>query len=368
MKAEQRSADFTSEKRVYIGLDVHRKTYQARALVDGEVLQRWVRLPADAEGLMRWTERHYGEAEVIFGYEAGFCGLELSRTLQAGGYVCKVLNPADIPSTNRERVHKNDGSDSGKIARALASPDTRYNYQLDREAERLRQNVRAGWDYNGQVRHWKHRIVMQAHYLGLRLPSTEQGHYSWSRASRMQFQQQVQTDGRLDLVLSLESLDWALQQQQRYWAALDEQLRHSRYSKLYGLLQTVPGIGPLLSAVLTTEIVDMDRFASGHHLRQYIGLVPSESSSGEREQHGRISRRGNALLRWAFVQAAWRAVDCDSELCLRYVAWKKRGLDANKAIVKLACLLIERVRAVWRSGQPYQTPTPRAAPDAQLAG
>ena len=132
-------------------------------------------------------------------------------------------------------------------------------------------------------------------------------------------------------------------------------MRSKKYKKLYYLLRSVTGIGPLTAASLITEIGDMKRFKNFYHLNSFIGLLPMEHSSGEREQKGRITVRKHRQLRSDLVECAWTAKRTDPALALYYSEQIKKGKNGKAAIVKVARKLLSRIRYVWLSGEPYQT-------------
>ena len=132
-------------------------------------------------------------------------------------------------------------------------------------------------------------------------------------------------------------------------------MRSKKYKRLYYLLRTVTGIGPLTAAALITEIGDMKRFASFYDLNSFIGLMPMEHSSGEKELRGRITIRKHRQLRSELVECAWAAKRNDPALALYYSEQIKRGKNGKAAIVKVARKLLSRIRHVWLSGEPYQT-------------
>jgi transposase len=132
-------------------------------------------------------------------------------------------------------------------------------------------------------------------------------------------------------------------------------MRSKKYNKLYYLLRSVTGIGPLTAAGLLTEIGDMKRFATFYHLNSFIGLMPMEHSSGEKELKGRITVRKHRQLRSDLVECAWTAKRTDPALALYYSEQIKRGKNGKAAIVKVARKLLSRIRYVWLSGEPYVT-------------
>lgn len=97
-------------------------------------------------------------------------------------------------------------------------------------------------------------------------------------------------------------------------------------------LQTLPGVGPILAAVMALEIDTIDRFRSAPKLCAYAGLVPSTYSSGGKTSHGRMLRFCNRWLKWAFIEAAWVAVGCSDYFGHHYRRHRARGKGANEAI------------------------------------
>ena len=132
-------------------------------------------------------------------------------------------------------------------------------------------------------------------------------------------------------------------------------MRSKKYNKLYYLLRTVTGIGPLTAANLLVEIGDMKRFENFYHFNSFIGLMPMEHSSGEKELKGSITVRKHRQLRSDLVECAWAAKRNDPALALYYSEQIKRGKNGKAAIVKVARKLLSRIRYVWLSGQPYQS-------------
>ena len=107
--------------------------------------------------------------------------------------------------------------------------------------------------------------------------------------------------------------------------------------------------------LLISELFTIERFASGDHLASYVGLIPTRHSSGDKDGVGSIIVRSNRRLRATLIEASWRAISVDPGLARYYQQQKSQGkLPANKAIIKVARKLLNRIRYVWRSGQAYQ--------------
>ncbi len=131
-------------------------------------------------------------------------------------------------------------------------------------------------------------------------------------------------------------------------------MRSKAYKQLYYLLRTITGIGPLTAALLITEIGDMKRFPSFYELNSFIGLMPMEHSSGEREVKGRLTIRRHRQLRSDLIECAWTAKRTDPALQLYYHQQLKRGKEPKLIIVKIARKLLSRIRYVWLTGNAYE--------------
>ena len=119
------------------------------------------------------------------------------------------------------------------------------------------------------------------------------------------------------------------------------------------LLRSVSGVGMLTSAIILTELWDMNRFSNRDQLNSYVGLTPRMYSSGETERVGSITPRRNTQLRTAIVEASWVAIKRDSSLLTSYEQYCKR-MKGSKAIIKIARKLLSRIRYVMINETPYE--------------
>jgi transposase len=129
--------------------------------------------------------------------------------------------------------------------------------------------------------------------------------------------------------------------------------KQDRYSSNVKLLVTIPGIGRLTAMILLTEIGDISRFKKLDDLCSYIGLIPNVYSSGETERIGDITRRGNKRLRSFLIESSWIAVRKDPALGCKYHELCTR-MPGNKAIIRIAKKLINRVRYVLLNKEEYE--------------
>jgi transposase len=128
--------------------------------------------------------------------------------------------------------------------------------------------------------------------------------------------------------------------------------RTPKYEKNVELLMTVPGVGEITSMIIATELCDINRFGNFKHLNGYVGLVPSEDSSGDEIKKGPINHRGNKILRTKLIESAWVAVRKDSALIQTFQKLSKR-MKKCKAIIIIAKKLLSRIFFVLKNQKKY---------------
>lgn len=119
-----------------------------------------------------------------------------------------------------------------------------------------------------------------------------------------------------------------------------------------GYLRSIPGIGFITAITFYTEIVDIYRFRTLDHMSSFVGLVPSVHSSGDHEWNGRLTNRKNGYLRHMLVEAGWIAIRKDTALLLAFNKLTKK-MSKQKAIIRIARKLLNRIRYVWLSQKAY---------------
>ena len=118
-------------------------------------------------------------------------------------------------------------------------------------------------------------------------------------------------------------------------------------------MRTIPGIGPITAMVILTEVDDIHRFANHEKFRSYVGLTPTSNSSGDKDTHGEMINRGNKFLKSAIIESAWVAARADPVLHMDYIGFCNR-MKKNKAIVRIACKLLNRINYVLKNEVPYK--------------
>lgn len=335
-------------KKVYVGIDVHKKTYAVTVICEGEVVKRDT-MRADQKGIASYLWRHFKGAEIFSVYEAGFCGLGLHRTLVSSGIQNIVINPASIEVAANDKV-KTDKRDSKKQAEQLYRGVLRGIYIPTPEEESARVLSRTREQIVTQRSRVANQIKSKLHYFG-RMAFDDERQLS---EVYLQEIEQMKLPEEVSYSLGLLMAQWRFLAQQLKEIAkkLKEQAKNNQaLEKIY---RSVPGVGPTSSRVLSNELGDLSkRFANERALFSFTGLTPSEHSSGDNIRKGHISRQGSTRIRKYLIEIAWKAIGIDpalSEIFLRIA--KTRG--KKRAIVAIARKLIGRMRACFKQGGAYQ--------------
>lgn len=284
----------------FAGLDVHARKTAAAAVVlgSGEVFR--ARL-AGAEETIGWLRSLPGEVRAV--YEAGPTGFGLARQARAAGVEMMVCSPGAIPRQPGDRV-KTDARDALKLARLHAAGQLRPVLVPAPELEALRDLVRAREDLRGDLMAARHRISKLLLRRGLVWAGPGEawrdGHLNWLAKVRLD-------DPLADTVLGeyLGCHEVLLARRDRLDAMIAEQAVAEPWAATVGRLRCLRGVDTLTAVGLIAEIGDFAAFAHPKQLASFVGLVPSEQSSGERRRQGTITKAGSGHARRLLVEAAW---------------------------------------------------------------
>jgi transposase len=340
-----------SEKNLFIGLDVHKKSWSVTIIVDG-IEHRTFTQPPSAESLSGYLHRMFPGADYFSAYEAGFCGYRIHRELNSFGIKNIVINAADIPSTQKDKLTKRDPVDSRKIARALEKGSLHPIHIFDRNLEELRSLNRTRFYLMRDLRRAKNRIKSFLQYYGEQIP-VEFDNNQWTLKFIAWLKQvRMKTSGGQDAFDNLiRSYEYHRKQLLDLSRLVRQRIREYD-SELYSLLTKISGIGPLTASALITEIGDINRFSNIDQLGSYVGLVPKIRDSGEITHTGGITFRCNTFLRTLLIESSWQAVRMDPAMMLYY---KKHLINnkGHKVIIKVARKLLNRIRFVMKNRLPY---------------
>ena len=306
----------------------------------------------DPQKLAEYLKRNYPEAEYRSVYEAGFSGFEAHRTLCKLGVKNIVINPADVPTSGKERNYKNDSIDSRKLARELENGSLEGIYIPEPENLVLRNLTRRKEQLTGNITRTKNRIRSHLFFLGLKFRS-------WSGSSLKIMESDAEK--RFDHALSsdLRELRFLREERLRVIRCEHACLKHLKREEIQKNLESIPGIGFDTAVVLQAELWDMKRFKGKDQLNSYVGLAPHLVGSGEHEEVKSSGNRKKKQLHYRLIESAWRAVRFNREYGAKYGAMIGKGICPQKAISIIAKKLLLSIRAVWLQNREYQVLLPK---------
>ena len=341
---------------IYVGLDVHGASWAVNILVD-EIEHRSFTQPPDPCVLSKYLHDHFPGANYYSAYECGFSGYHHHRKLLELGIHNIVINPADLPVTDKEKINKRDPVDSRRISRALQTNQLTGIHVFNPRHEQFRSLYRMRWRAAKEHRRVKNRIRSFLYYYGIVVPKELNPDY-WTTAFLNWLRQlQLQSEaGTLALNYLLIAFDTSKAQVLQVTRHLRQQVK-LYYGNIYKRLVTVPGIGPINAMCLIAEIGDMSRFKSSKQLASFVGLIPRSHQSGGKDPNCSLTYRNNKYLRSALVEAAWMALRYDPTL-LKYYKEKVIKYKPQVVITKIAHKVLNRIRYIWLNEDSYQIGMP----------
>ena len=343
------------EFEIFGGLDVDKKSIAVTFMSDRGIVQSFS-MPHRAEHLLSYVGKHFEGKKVAFAYEAGPTGWGLYDRLTAEGHLCIVAAPSMIPKVAGQRV-KTNRLDSQKLSEHLRGGQLKSVHVPSQPYRQLRQLVQLRDTFVQDIVAMKLRIKAMLLFEGLEFPAAPAGS-QWSQIVRGKLRKLACSSAvrfKLDRLLeSLESCEkQALQtiKEIRRFYRQDPQL-----AQAMTLVKSIPGIGEIVASHLLARIGNPQQITNVRQLAGFIGLVPTERSTGARVARGAITRSGDGRLRSKLIQAAWSAIRQDPELREFYRSvYQRHPRDraARKAIVAVARKLTTRIYAVLKQQRLY---------------
>jgi transposase len=340
---------------VFAGLDVDKRSISVTFTTHHGFLKS-LRLPYSVEQLVTYVRKHFPAQQVAFAYEAGPTGYGLYDGLVAHAYPCVIAAPAMIPKAPGQRV-KTNRLDSRRLAETLRGGQLQSIHVPSTVYRELRHLTQLRDTFVGEMVAMKLRIKSLLLFEGLAFPPAPAGS-QWSFTVKKQLRAlPCSVTVRFKLDQLLDSLEFAEQQvvkttkEIRRFCQTDPEL-----SQCLKYVMTVSGIGWIVASQLLARIGDWRELKNIRQLAGFLGLVPTEHSTGERTERGAITHTGDGRLRSKLIQAAWSAIRQDGELreFFRAVArTHPRNLAARVAIVAVARKLSVRISVVLRQQRPY---------------
>ena len=359
------------EKVRFLGLDVHAETIAvAVAEPDGEVRSLGT-IANRAESIRKLVKKLGAVDQLQACYEAGPTGYVLYWQLAELGVKCEVIAPTLVPMKAGDRV-KTDRRDATKLARCHRAGDLTAVWVPDAGSEALRDLVRAREAAKQDQLRARHRLSKFLLRTGRRPASGVKAwtelYMAWVR--QLCFQQVAQESTRLDYLHEVEHM---AERVKRLEQAIGEavKLASPQMQEVIGGLQALRGVAQISAVTIAAELGNISRFQSARQLMGYSGAVPSENSSGKRQQRGSITKTGNAHLRRIAIEAAWsyrlrpaigpglrkRQQDVPEEikemawkaqirLCKRYARLAAAGKDQRKIVTAVGRELLGFIWAI----------------------
>src|ERR1700722_20078147 len=288
----------------YVGLDVHKDTIAvalAEAGIRGDVREygKIANTPAALKALVAKLSR--GGHGLRFCYEAGPCGYGIQRQLSTAGLGCIVVAPSLIPKKPGDRV-KTDRRDAINLAKLHRAGELTAVWVPDQAHEAIRDLVRARLAAVRTLRKARQQL------LGFLLrQGCHYGQKAWTHLHRrwlagLKFKHPVHY---IVLEDCLEAVDAATGRRDRLEAHIEDALPAWSLAPVVQALQALRGVAMVAAATLVAELGDITRFTKPSQLMAYLGLVPSENSSGGKRRQGGITKAGNDAARRMLIEAAW---------------------------------------------------------------
>jgi transposase len=354
-----------ADRITYVGLDVHKDGIVV-AVAEGGIrseIREYGRIANTAAALDRLMRKLGGAGvRLRFCYEAGPCGYGIQRHLSAHGHECVVVAPLLIPKRAGDRV-KTDRRDAASLARLHRAGELTAVWVPDAGHEAMRDLVRARLDAVHALRRARQQLsgflLRQGCHYGR--PAWTKLHRRWLAGRK--FEQAVHHIVLEDYIAAVEAAE---ARRDRLTAQIEAMLPDWTLAPVVAALQTVRGMALVNAATLIAELGDLSRFANSRQLMAYLGLVPSEHSSGASVRRGGLTKAGNSAARRLLIEAAW---------CYRFPARVSRELllrqeEQPKPIREIAwkaqLRLCARYRKLARTGKPANVIT--AAIARELAG
>ena len=341
----------TALPNLFIGIDIHKKFGRFISVAISATIKvlPFRRIPSV---VYEYVNHHFPGYQVELTYEAGCCGFSAARYFLQMGWQVKVVNPVDVPTSNKQYYQKTDALDCRNLSRQLALNQLKGIYIPDKAEDELKSLLRQRASVTRQLRVAKNQLKSFLLYQGVVIPARFDNP-NWTRAFICWLKTPIWTSapGKLCLDSKLGIYEFIYAE----YLALANQLRaHCRkhYKRDYYLLKSIPGVGGYLASAMLSELGDLRRFSCEAHFASYIGLVPMMRNSGTQDNIFGVTPRSRGLLRSYIIESAWVALRMDPEMQLYYR--RHIGKNPKSIIIKIARKLLNRMLSVIKTEQPYQ--------------
>jgi transposase len=329
-----------AQVRSWVGLDVHRASVVV-ATMDRDTGELGVRrLAGETSAVVAFCVSLPGLTRVA--YEAGPTGFGLARALSAAGVQCVIAAPGKIERPSSDRV-KTDQRDAERLLRLLMIDGLHAVRVPSTQEEALRDLVRAREDIRGDLMRARHRMSKLLLRHDVRFDATAA---AWTTRHRAWLTKVDLGDrgAQVTLLDYLGAIDALLVRRDTLEAAIDELIPGSPWAQTIARLRCLRGIDTLSAVGLCAEIGDWARFPRAGHVMSYLGLVPSEDSTGQTRRQGSITKTGSGHGRRLLVEAAWHYRRAPA----KGQALKRRQAGQPAHVVAISWQAQQRLHRTWR--------------------
>jgi len=329
-----------AQVRSWAGLDVHRASVVAATMDRDTGELRVRRLAGETREVVAFCVALPGPTRVA--YEAGPTGFALARALVAVGVQCVIAAPGKIERPSSDRV-KTDQRDAERLLRLLMIDGLHAVRVPSSEEEALRDLVRAREDIRGDLMRARHRMSKLLLRHDVRFEGTAA---AWTTAHRRWLGAVDLGDrgAQITLLDYLGAIDALIVRRDMLEAAIGELIPDSPWADTVARLRCLRGIDTLSAVGLCAEIGDWQRFPKAAHVMSYLGLVPSEDSSGQTRRQGSITKTGSGHGRRLLVEAAWHYRRAPT----RGQALKRRQDGQPAHVIAISWQAQQRLHRTWR--------------------
>jgi len=356
MQRQSNGLNFAGQN-IYVGIDVHLKSWTVCIMTEHLEHKRFTQ-PPEARALYNYLSRHFPGATYHSVYESGFSGFWAHRQLESFGINSMITNAADVPTGQKEKLQKDDAVDSRKLARSLRSGELEGIYVPAESTLEERALIRTRATLVKDMTRFKQRVKSFLYFFGIPYPERFSNSGShWSRNFMRWLKEEVQLSqesGKQSLHILIEEVE----EQRKLLLLITRQIKAlavgEKYASNVALLRSIPGIGLLTAMTLLTEMETVERFEDTDHFAAFVGLVPNRHHSGSKNSDGEMTFRGQSTLKKSIIESAWTAARGDPALTLAYSKYVQR-MEPNKAIIRIARKLLNRIYFVLKNRQEYVT-------------
>ena len=312
-------------------------------------------MPARYEVLRNYLNNKFPECQILVMYEAGFGGFNLHDQLEADGWECVVTPPHTVTQEKVQRK-KNDRTDCRRLAKNLENGDYSRCFIPDKGLREDRQISRTCGQVQADITRVCNRIrrMLEFHGLDRDLPAGSWGSgAAYTRLKQRLGEMEMSDSLQFSFDVMFKELRQLRQLKKELLQQLRKLARSDRYRESVRLLMSAPGIGKLTAIRLVLEWGDVSRFGRKEEFASFLGLVPSDYSSGEEERRGHITKQGNRRVRSWLVECSWVAIRYDPVLLEKFRRVLRNCGSKKKAIVAVARKLALRLRRLLLSKEPY---------------